>query len=78
MRMTIARPTGGFGRGHDDHEKDEHLPLKLAQRATEAHESQVNGVEHQLNRHENCQDVSFKDERDHAQSEQDCAEHKKI
>jgi hypothetical protein len=69
---------GGFGRGHDDHEKNEHLSLQLAERPAEGDKRQIDGVEHQLDGHENGDDVALEDERHHTQSEQDGAQHQKI
>ena len=50
---------GGLGRGDDHDEEDEDLAVDLVPHVGEGDEGQVDGVEHQLNRHEDRDDVAL-------------------
>src|ERR1035441_2028179 len=68
----------GFSSGDDNDEENEHLSLQLAERPAEGNKRQIDGIEHQLDGHENRDDVALEDERHHTQSEQDGAQHQKV
>src|ERR1700733_1030726 len=52
-----------LGCRHDHHEEDKYLPADLVPVMRESHEGQVDGVEHQLNRHENGNDIALDQKR---------------
>src|SRR6185437_15568232 len=67
--------TDGGLRGGDDHDKeDEDLPFDAMPHVREGDEGQVDGVEHQLNRHEDRDDVALDEEGANADREQDRCE----
>ncbi len=66
---------GGFSRGHHHDEEDEDLPADLMPLVREGDEGQVDGVEHQLDRHEDGDDVALDEEGGNAEREEDGAEH---
>src|SRR5260370_21720634 len=65
----------GFRGGHDDYKQHEHLAVEFAFGLAERYECQIDGVQHQLNGHENGDDVALHDEGNCAKSEQNCAQH---
>ena len=52
----------GLRRGHNDHEKHEDLALQLAERPAKGDERQIDGVQHQLDGHENRDDIALEHE----------------
>ena len=70
----VAETDGSFRcRNHDD-EQDKNLAVHFAERLAEGHESEIDGVEHQLDGHEDGDDVAFENEGDGAQSKKNCAQ----
>src|SRR6185312_15779785 len=65
---------GGFGRCHHHHEEYENLSAHLVPMTGKGNERKVHRIEHQLNRHENGDDVALDEERRHANGEQNRAE----
>jgi len=74
MRMINSEAYGGFRCRYYDYEKNENLSVKAIPRLAEGDEGQVNGVEHQLDGHEDSDDVAAEDEGHDAEAEQDGAE----
>jgi hypothetical protein len=69
-----SQPDGGFGCGDDHDEEDEDLSGDLMPHMREGDEGEVNGVEHELNRHEDGDDVAFDKEAGDADGEEDGGE----
>ena len=59
---------GRFRRRHHDHEENENQAVQLVVRARECHEREIHGVEHQLDGHENRDDVALEHKCHHAQA----------
>ena len=74
----IARPTAASAAATTITKKTKTRPSELVMRAREGHERQIHGVEHQLDGHENRDDVALEHERDDAQPEQNGAQHQII
>jgi hypothetical protein len=55
-----SKPYRRFRRSYDNYEKHEDLTIDISPVSRKRHESQVDGVEHELNAHENRNDVSTK------------------
>src|SRR5581483_6078238 len=66
---------GRFGGRHHDDEENENHAVKLVVRAGKGHEREIHGVEHQLNGHEDGDDVALKHHTHHAEAEQNGAQH---
>src|SRR5712692_3226788 len=60
----------GFGRGHDQHEEHEDLAVHVPEIAAESNQLQVGRIEHQLNRHEDVEQVAAQDHARQAGDEQ--------
>src|SRR5579859_5263304 len=69
---------GGFGRGHDNHKENKNQAVKLIEFAAEGDECKVDGVEHQLDGHENRDDVALEHKSDDAQAEKHGAQNQVI
>src|SRR5713226_7921433 len=69
-----AEADGRFRGGHDDDEEDEDLAVELVERLAESHEGEIDGVEHQLDGHEDGDDIALEDEGNDAESEENGAE----
>src|SRR5512135_2868006 len=73
-RNDDGQSNGGF-RGGDHHDKeDEDLTAQGVPVRGERHEAQVHGVEHQLDRHEDRDDVALDEKAEYAAGEEDRAE----
>jgi hypothetical protein len=68
-----AEPYGSFRRRDNDYEQDKNLALHFAESLAESDKGEIDGVEHELDGHENGDDVAFEDEGDGAESEEDGA-----
>src|ERR1700691_5148400 len=69
---------GRFRRGDDNHKEDEYQSVQLIPRARERHECQIYGVQHQLDGHEDRDDVPLEHECHHAQSKKNGTQHQVI
>src|SRR5690606_5707371 len=70
---------GGFGRGHGQDEEHEHLAMHVAQVVREGYEVHVDGQQHQLDGHEQHDQVlAVEEDPDHRQREQDRADREKV
>src|SRR5208337_3760147 len=65
----------GLGGGHHHHEEDENLSAKRVPVRGEGDERKVHAVQHQLDRHENRDDVALDQKPEHTTCEQDSAQH---
>src|SRR5260370_8583430 len=65
----------GLGGGHYHDEEDEHLPAERVPVRGEGHERKVHAVQHQLDRHEDRDDVALDQEPEHAAPEQDSTQY---
>src|SRR3989454_293967 len=81
QRLPVARDQdddsqahGRFRRRHHDHKQNKHLAIELAESLAEGDKRQIHSVQHQLDGHENRDDVALEDKRNDAQPEQDGAE----
>src|SRR4029077_7270669 len=79
-RLAIARnhdddaePDGSFGGGDDDYEEHKDLAVQPVPDLAEGHEGEVDGVEHQLDGHEDGDDVALENEGDDAEAKEDRA-----
>src|SRR5579862_2426673 len=68
-----AQPNRGFGGRHHHDEKDDGLTVDGTPRPAQRDEGQVDRVEHQLDRHEDDDDVAPQHHAGHADTEQDRA-----
>ena len=73
MAMMMARPRR-LRSGDDHDEEDEDLAADLVPHVGEGDEGEVDGVEHELNRHEDGDDVALDEERGDADGEEDGGE----
>src|SRR5579885_118019 len=71
------QPHGRFRRRHHHHEEREQVSVHLLQLVRKGDEGQVDGVQHQLNRHEHGDDIAPEQETGHTQREQHRAERQK-
>src|SRR5260370_39389353 len=69
-----AEADGGFGGGYDDDEQHKNLAVEFAAGLAESDEGEIDGVEHQLDGHENGDDVALNDEGHRAKTEKNRAE----
>src|ERR1051326_1182490 len=69
-----GQPDGRFGGGHDHYEETEDMPVHLFQLVGESDEAEIHRVQHQLDGHEDGDDVAAVDESGDAEPEQDRAE----
>src|SRR2546429_569914 len=74
-RLPIARnqdddsqADGGFRRGDHNHKQHKNLSIELAERLAKRDERQIHRVEHQLDGHENGDDIALEDEREHSEA----------
>ena len=67
--MMIGQPDSGFGGGHDHDEEDKDLPADLMPLVGKGDKGQVDRVQHQLDRHEDGNDVALDEECAHANGE---------
>ena len=65
----IYTANGGFSGSHNHHKECEDLSVHLAQLMREGHEAQIHCIQHQLNRHENRNDVAAEQKARHSQRE---------
>ena len=65
-------PDGGGSDHH--HEKDEHLSTQLSPLGGKRYERQIHAVQHELNRHENRDDIALDQESCYATGEQNPAQ----
>src|SRR5260370_17553377 len=65
----------GLGGGHYHDEEDEHLPAERVPVRGEGNKRKVHAVQHQLDRHENRDDVALDQEPEHAAPEQDSTQY---
>ena len=65
-----AETHGGFRGRHHDHEEDKDLAVELPTAWLKGHKRQIHGVQHQLDGHENRDDVALKNERHDAETEE--------
>src|SRR5208282_994309 len=65
----------GFSGGHYHHEKNEDLSAERVPVRGKGDERKVHAVEHQLNRHEDGDDIALDQEPEHSTDEQDSAQH---
>ena len=73
--MMIAESHCGLGRGDHHHEEDEDLSGQHVPVRSESDERQIHSVEHQLNRHEDCDDVALDQKSRYPAGEQNSAQH---
>src|SRR5579875_977697 len=73
-----SQADGRLGCRHRHHEEDDRLPVDVAPGAAQRDEGQVDGVEHQLDRHEDDDYVAAQQNAEHADTEQNRAEPHKI
>src|SRR5207248_9530666 len=63
-----SQADGGFRRGDHNHKQNKNLSVEFAERLAKRDERQIHRVEHQLDGHENGDDVAFENEREHAEA----------
>src|ERR1700732_104865 len=73
-RQDDGQANRGLSRSHHHHEKAEYVAIHLLQRVGERDEREIHRVEHQLDRHENRNDVAAIDEARHAEPEKNRAQ----
>jgi hypothetical protein len=72
--MTSAEADGGFGRGHGHDEERDDLAVHVPELAAERHERQVHGVQHDLDRQQQRDDVAAQEDARRADGEQSAPE----
>src|SRR5437588_3626001 len=65
---------GRFGRGYYHYEKGEQVAIDLLELVREGDETEIDGVQHQLDRHEDGDDAAAEEESGHTEREEDCAQ----
>ena len=63
---------------HRDHKKDYYLSINRPISPAQGNERQVDGIQHQFDRHKHHDDVAADQNPYHSDGEQDCAEHQEI
>src|ERR1039458_378559 len=74
QRDENAQTYGRLGHGHGDHKDRENLPVERLQVAAEGHQVQVDGVENQLDRHHDDDDIAAQQNAEGADEQQSDAE----
>src|SRR5687768_9690512 len=81
-RLTMAeqpdderQPDGGFGRGHGHHEEGDDLAIDFAKLAAEGDEREVDGVQHDLHRQQQGDQVAAQEHAGRANGEQQARKH---
>src|SRR6267143_3066451 len=73
------QPDGRLGGGHGEDEEHEHLPGDVAEEVREGDEVQVDRQQHQLDRHQQHDQVAaVEEDADHADREEDRAQHEVV
>ena len=70
-----GQPDRGFSGGDDHYEENKNLSGQLMPVRREGDERQIHAIQHQLDRHEDGDDVALDQESAHAAGEEDAAQH---